>query len=79
MTDSAVEDVEEKSEIARTRGENGTRPSRSAHQKRFDTLTRRNRSLKAENCELRRANEVLQDGLARSLRLVDKLRGKNVR
>jgi hypothetical protein len=66
----------EESEIARTRWENGSRPSRSALQRRFDTFTSRLCALRQENQDLRRENSELRDGLARSLRLVDKLRDR---
>lgn len=80
MTDSAVEDVEEESEIARARWEDG-KPSRNGIQRRIDRFTRERYRLRDENASLLRAledlvyeNKALKDGLERSLQLVDKLR-----
>jgi hypothetical protein len=60
----------EEAEIERARLENGYRPSRNAHQKRFDRMTRR-------LCAAREENRELRAGLERALLVIDKLRSRN--
>jgi predicted RNase H-like nuclease (RuvC/YqgF family) len=77
----AVEDVEEESEIARSRWETGSRPSRNGIQRRIDRFTRERHRLREEKAALARIVEDLQAdnaelkaALRRALNVVDKCR-----
>jgi hypothetical protein len=66
----------EEAEIFSDRVENGSRPSRSAFQRRVDRITGEKYRLLQENEELRQENQELRGGLERALALVDRFRAR---